>query len=265
MVFLPNVHEADRGFAPVAAKSRDYPLGYVSPLHEHPTAQLVYAVEGVMLVMTTSGQWVVPPTRGIWLPIGTQHVVRMVTAVRMRTLYVRQDTLAGLPEHCCVLAITPLLRELILAAMSVVQPYVADSREGRIMQLLLDEVQMQPALPLVLPSPYSADLCQLCDHLREFPGDNTKVEQWAQKLGMDPRTLQRRFVRETGLTFARWRRQARLLLALLELAQGRRILDIALDLGYDSPTAFATMFRRELGQSPSAFFTNVSLSAPAEL
>jgi len=226
----------------------------VTARHRHPTAQLVYAVEGVMVVSTAQGQWIVPPTRGIWLPIGTWHTVRMVTPVRMRTVYVRADALVGLPSDCRVLAISPLLRELILAAMDLGLDYAPDSRAGRVMRLLLDEMHSLPELPLALPRPQSADLRRLCDRLRAQPADSTSAQEWARRLGMDPRTLQRRFVRETGLSFGRWRRQARLAAALEQLAQGRRVLDVALELGYESPTAFATMFRRELGLPPSAFF-----------
>ena len=37
------------------------------------------------------------------------------------------------------------------------------------------------------------------------------------------------------------------------LARGERVLDVALDLGYESPSAFAAMFRKALGEPPSAF------------
>jgi AraC-like DNA-binding protein len=263
MTNFPNVHDYDDPATPVAAKSRDYPAGNVSPRHRHPTAQLLYAVEGVMVVTTDFGQWVVPTTRGIWLPIGTWHQVRMVTAVRMRTIYVRDEINDGLPQTCCVLAVSPLLRELILAAMTIPMPYLDNSREGHIMRLLLDEVRTLPILPLSLPNPQSTDLCRLCKHLRRQPDDNTTVDDWAQRLHMDPRTLQRRFTRETGLSFGRWRRQARLLAALELLAQGRRVLDVALELGYESPTAFASMFRRELGVSPSTAFAEAGTQGAA--
>ncbi|MNT43607.1 Regulatory protein SoxS [compost metagenome] len=71
---------------------------------------------------------------------------------------------------------------------------------------------------------------------------------------MDPKTIQRRFARETGMTFGQWRQQARLLAALERLAAGAKVVDVALDMGYGSPSAFATMFRRQFGVPPSAFF-----------
>jgi AraC-like DNA-binding protein len=46
------------------------------------------------------------------------------------------------------------------------------------------------------------------------------IDQWADRIGMARRTLTRRFTAETGLSFAQWRQQARLLKAveLLSLA-----------------------------------------------
>lgn len=251
---IPSVHEYDRGTSPVVAQVRDHPAGLVTAYHRHPTAQLLYAVEGVMVVTTDMGQWIVPPTRGVWLPIGTWHSVRMVTAVRMRSIFINKDAQQGLPVTCCVLAISPLLRELIIAAVTISQPYDVKQRDGRVMRLLLDEICSLPELPLSLPMPQSADLVSICRSLHQQPGDKTSSQDWATKFGIDVRTLQRRFVRETGLTFGRWQRQARLISALEQLALGRKIIDVALALGYESPTAFSTMFKRELGMPPSGFF-----------
>ena len=54
------------------------------------------------------------------------------------------------------------------------------------------------------------------------------------------------------MSFAEWRRRARLLRALGWIAEGRPILAVALDLGYDSPSAFSAMFRRELRRAAFA-------------
>ncbi|GGY22396.1 AraC family transcriptional regulator [Paludibacterium paludis] len=254
MTDFSHIHQYGTGAAQVVAKARDYSPGTLTPRHAHPTAQLIYAVEGVMVVVTARGQWIVPSTRGIWLPIDTWHEVRMITHVRMRTVYVRHDALDGLPDECRVLAITPLLRELILAAMTVAIPYGDDSRDGRVMRLLLDEIRSLPSLALALPKPDTPALRELCDALQAHPDAGDSVESWARRFAMDPRTLQRRFHKETGLSLGRWRRQARLIGALERLAAGASVLQVSLDMGYASPSAFATMFKRELGVPPSEFF-----------
>lgn len=145
MIWTMNVHDSDAGILPVIVKSRDLPSGVASPRHAHPmTGQLLYAVEGVMVVSTEAGEWIVPPTRAIWVPCGTEHCSRMLTAVRLRTLHISAQAARTLPDKPCVLAVTPLLRELILAALEIEPGYSAQSRDGRVMALLLDEIHRLP-------------------------------------------------------------------------------------------------------------------------
>jgi AraC-like DNA-binding protein/quercetin dioxygenase-like cupin family protein len=244
----------DRSPLPVTAMAADYLPGHVTNPHQHPHAQLIHAVHGVMVVATAEGQWIVPPTRGMWMPGGTTHWIRMVGRVQMRTAYIRPDAAPDLPQRCTVLGISALLRELILAAIDIPLPYAPDTRDARLMRLLLDEVMLVPSLPLHLPRPADDSLRQICDAITGAPDTALTLADWGSLLGMDPKTIQRRFARETGMTFGQWRQQARLLPALEKLAAGSKVVDVALDLGYDSPSAFATMFRRQFGVPPSAFF-----------
>jgi AraC-like DNA-binding protein len=250
----PRYRGFDRTALPVTALAEDYPDGSTTVLHQHPNGQLIHAVSGVMIVSAERGQWIVPPTRGLWIPPATLHSTRMVGAVQMRTAFIRPDAAPALPDNCAVLQVSALLRELILAAIDIELPYTPDSRAGHITQLMLDEVQQQPTLPLYLPLPTDRRLRRICDAIGATPHDNTTLTGWAHTLGVDPKTIQRSFQRETGMTFGQWRTQARLLIALERLAAGDRVLDIAIELGYESPTAFATMFRKQFGVAPSRFF-----------
>ncbi|RAS05063.1 AraC family transcriptional regulator [Cupriavidus alkaliphilus] len=250
----PPYFRFDRSPLPVTAMAADYLPGHVTQPHQHPHAQLIHAVHGVMVVATADGQWIVPPTRGMWMPGGTTHWIRMVGRVQMRTAYIRPDAAPDLPQRCTVLGISALLRELILAAVEIALPYAPDTRDARLMRVLLDEVMLVPSLPLHLPRPADASLRQICDAIAGAPDTALTLADWGARLGLDPKTIQRRFARETGMTFGQWRQQARLLAALEKLAAGSKVVDVALDLGYDSPSAFATMFRRQFGVPPSAFF-----------
>lgn len=49
-------------------------------------------------------------------------------------------------------------------------------------------------------------------------------------------------------------RRAKLMEALVRLAQGQSVLRVALDLGYGSHSAFSAMFRRVTGVAPSDYF-----------
>ena len=51
---------------PVAAMAKDFPSGFVIAPHSHPRAQLIYAAEGVMRVISLLGAWIVPPMPLLW-------------------------------------------------------------------------------------------------------------------------------------------------------------------------------------------------------
>jgi AraC-like DNA-binding protein len=167
---------------------------------------------------------------------------------------VRPDVTPHLPAHAQAVAVSPLLRELILAAVAVIPPYAADSRDSRVIRLLLDELRALPVLPLHLPQPADPRLRRICDRLAQRLDDISTLADWATALAVDARTIQRLFARETGMTFGQWRQQARLLHALERLALGDKVVDVAMALGYESPSAFTTMFKRQFGETPSEFF-----------
>lgn len=238
---------------PVAAMAKDFADGHHIAPHSHERAQLIFAVEGVMLVSTAAGSWAVPPQRAVWMPAGVTHEIRMAGAVAMRTIYVRPDAATRLPDRVRVIAVSSLLRELTLRACALPVLYDESGPAARIMTLILDEIAALPTLALDLPLPSDARLRRICHALRDEPGATRTLDDWAREAGASTRTLARRFVRETGLTFAEWRQQARLLEAMARLAAGEPVTRIALDLGYDSPSAFTAMFRRALGTTPSRY------------
>lgn len=244
----------DASTQPVYTRATDYPEGHVVDWHVHRRGQLVYAVHGVMMVAAQGGQWIVPPTRAIWMPAGVAHLIRCVGVVHMRSLYIRADAAASLPPRAHAVGVSPLLRELIQAAAEVERPYDETSRDGRLMLLLLDELHALPVLPLHLPQPADGRLRVICERLAAQPDDVSTLADWSTALGIDAKTIQRLFARETGMTFGQWRQQARLLHGLERLALGDKVVDVALALGYDSPSAFAAMFKRQFGEPPSAFF-----------
>ncbi|BBB69984.1 AraC family transcriptional regulator [Undibacterium sp. YM2] len=249
--------EIDELPSPVSGRATDYPANWHIAPHLHARHQLIYAVRGVMVVQTEVGRWVVPPTRAIWMVAGMTHEIRCIGEVHMRSVTVATDAASGLPGFTQAVGISPLLRELIRAAMELSQPdlpYIPDSRDGRVMRLILDEIRVLPVLPLHLQMPSDPRLLRICGLLQQHLDDTSTMADWAQRLAVDVKTIQRLFVKETGMTFGQWRQQARLLRALELLATGEKIIDVALALGYDSPSAFSTMFRKQFDQTPSQFF-----------
>ena len=238
---------------PVAAMARDLPDGLEIGWHSHPRFQLLYAIDGVMYVESEGERWVVPPQRALWLPPGVRHRLTASGAVKMRTLYVRADAARRMPRRCTVLAVSALLRELILRATELPAEYDLRGPQARLIALLLDEMAGLEALPYRLPMPPAGPLARLCERLLAAPNERATLETLAREHGSTARTLERRFRAQTGMTFSAWRRRARLLRALGMIARGRPILAVALELGYGSASAFSATFRREFGASPKQY------------
>ena len=252
----------DFSLRPLVPYAHDYAHGDAEPWHHHDCAQLIHTLSGVVKVVTAHGSWVVPPSRGVWLPAGTQHALQIVGAVAARTLFVDPLARADLPASCQVVQISPLLRELIVSALALPEHYACGSRAERIYELILDEIRVMDVLPFGLPLPESARLLDLCQRIQQAPGENWTLARAASELCVAERTLARHFTRETGLQFSDWVRRARISVALARLAQGESVLAVALDLGYDSPSAFSAMFRRVLGVTPANYFPAAEKRAP---
>jgi AraC-like DNA-binding protein len=229
---------------------------FTSIRHSHPQAQLIYAIRGVVSVTTDDGTWVVPPSRAVWVPAGIEHNTKSHSAVRFRALLVDSAKAEGLPIVCTAMEVTPLLRELILRLAELAEAPEREDLSRAVTQLLLLELSILPVEPLSLPAPRNAQLVRLCEQISDHPARSVSLMEAARALHMSRASFMRLFQRETGMSFMRWRQQARLLHALSLLADEHSILNVALACGYDSPSAFSAMFRRSLGKSPSEYFAN---------
>ena len=85
-------------------------------------------------------------------------------------------------------------------------------------------------------------------------GDDRTLDAWAHVAGMARRTFMRAFSAQAGMSFGRWRQQARLFAALEMLAQRKSVTEVAIAVGYDSVSAFIEMFRTMLGTTPQTYF-----------
>ena len=244
--------DVDRVARPIVAIGTDYSPGTLLDFHTHRRAQFLYGMTGLMEVDTDDGTWRVPPYSGVWLPAGKRHRVRM-NGVSTRSLYIEPVAAPRPSPGCEVLVVSPLLHHLLLASADMPALYDESGRDGALAQLLLHELQLAPSLPLFAPLPRDPELTGLCRDFLAQPSIRSLPEEWARQLHRSQRTFNRLFRQQTGMSFAVWRQQACLMAALPRLLSGSSVTRTALELGYDSPGAFSSMFRKVLGQSPTAF------------
>jgi AraC-like DNA-binding protein len=102
---------------------------------------------------------------------------------------------------------------------------------------------------------------RIAELLRRSPGDNRSIAQLSKSVGAGKRTIERIFLKETDMTFGRWRQQLRLLQALTLLAAGETVTTVALEVGYDSTSAFIAAFKSVLGTTPGRYYAEILSSS----
>jgi AraC-like DNA-binding protein len=221
--------------------------------HEHDWDQLTYAASGAMHLHTDSASWLVPPHRAVWLPAGIAHVEELHAPVSVRSLYLAPKLAKALPRRCCIVNISPLMRELIqhvsrLGALDRRQP-----AHAHLISVLLDGLHDIADIPLQLPTPRDARAKRLADALRALPNDDASIEVLSQRAGASRRTMERLYLAETHMTVDEWRRRLRLLHGMQLLARGESVTNAAAEAGYGSTSAFIAVYRKTFGTTPGRY------------
>jgi AraC-like DNA-binding protein len=230
-----------------------YRHGHALEEHCHPWAQLIYAASGVMQVATPGAAWIVPSTRALWVPPGVPHAIAMRGRVAMRTLYLSPARALGLPRECRALEVAPLLRELVLHVVALGMLDCASDAHERLAGLLVDLLAASETAPLSLPLPRDARARALADRMLAEPGAAATLAELSRGTGASLRTLQRLFPAETGLSLEAWRIRTRMQHGVVRLAAGASVTDAALEVGYQSPSAFIAAFKQAFGVTPARY------------
>ena len=223
--------------------------------HQHRQGQLVFALHGAVTCKAENAVWVVPPASGVWIPGGVPHTNQVTPNARLAYLFVEPGA-ALLPTDCCTLAISPMLREMILRLAEVSKGNARNAHDDRLVRVMLDELALMPSEGLKLHVSDHPKIALLAAALLADPSDRRTLGHWAEHVAVSERSLNRLLVQQTGLSFGRWRRQLHLLVALRDLAGGATVQRVASDLGYESTTAFIVMFRKAMGTTPSRYLAD---------
>lgn len=193
------------------------------------------------------------PSRGLDPGISPAHD-HHAGEVAMRTLYLKPRLATSLPCSCCVLHVSALLKELILHACAVGSLSLRDRSQGHLIHVIVNQLATIRVVPLQLPNPSDPRALRLAKMLMKDPGDRRTLTDLCKAAGASKRTMERLFQADTGMTFAKWRQQLRLMQAMQLLAEGAQVTSAALESGYSTPSAFISMFKKALGTKPTSYF-----------
>lgn len=223
--------------------------------HAHRKHQLMMATHGVLHVNTSRSEWIVPPSRAIWVSANTTHRVELKKSACASVLYIQPGAF-DVPklEKSFMLDASPLVRELINTCCQFGWDYLLDSPEARIANVLLDQLDQVDQTPLNLPLPKDVRALAVAEAIRKSPGRRESLQVLAKLNHTSARTLERLFINETGLSFGVWRKRVRLITGIEMLAYGQSVSTVAGEVGYSTPSAFVVAFREAFGLTPARYF-----------
>lgn len=221
------------------------------PPHAHPLGHLVHAATGVLSLITADGAWIAPSNRVAWVPAGAEHRHRAHGVTDMRIVYLSAEAATRLPSGPAVLSVSPLAREALLA-LTTPAPR-SETARSHLRAVVVDEVASAPEQPLHLQEPRDPRLRRVVRRVERDLSTPLSLAELAAWAGLGERTLTRLFRQETGTGYRQWRLQLRVHRALVLLAGGHSVTDVAAACGWATTSQFIEQFTPLAGMTPGTY------------
>lgn len=219
--------------------------------HSHEDHQLVWGATGDLRAVVDGVRWIVPPTVGLWVPAGCVHEVTAGPSTEFFSTYFRPEVFPHRWLQPGLLAVSGVLREIIL---HLHRRDMAGAARVRAEQVVFDTLTPLDVVAVDIPMPEDPRALAIARALVANPADQRSLSEWAQSVGGSVRTLTRVFALGTGMSFAQYRIQVRVRASMTYLAAGVPVAVVSRRVGYDAPSAFVAVFRRVTGRTPASYF-----------
>lgn len=207
--------------------------------------QVYWSPKGLLAAEHAGRTWYVGGSEALWVRRAITHDVRAYGRVDAYRVCLREvpASLAETTYGPVVLSTetAALLRECVPGA-----PVATGLRARRSLMDGVRPAGIGARIPTSGGRGYAATVAQ---HLAYDPGDPASLAEWARRLHVSSKTLQRDFGDTFGASFSQWRTDQRLHLARTLLQSGS-VAQVAEQVGYASPSAFVYAFRRRFGCTP---------------
>jgi AraC-like DNA-binding protein len=231
----------------------DSPGVWNTEQHSHTKGQLFSLQSGLTIIETVMGNWMLPPHRCCWIPPSHRHSMRSCGDIAGWSIYLTSDLCDLLPSRPVVLALSPLLDQIVRRIGAWKQNAPTPSFRRHLLAVLCEEIRSAKIQPLALPMPSDPRLKLFVKNMAHRPENERTLDSWAKVTGMSKRSLLRNFRMETGITIGQWRQHLRVLTAAEKLSSGSSVTQTSLAVGYLSVSAFIKTFKRVMGITPLAY------------
>lgn len=237
---------------PFIIETINRPKSHVTKWHAHQECQLFIIKSGLISFEFKDQKVIIPAGQAGWIPAEILHKAKIIGSADAVFLYFDARVCKKLPQHVFVFSTTILMQEITNRFVTLNNRKWLSS-DNNLMQVLLNEISSAKAMPLSLPMPKDKNLALVTKEFISDPAVNQSIEYWSTKAHMSKRTFTRHFRLQTGMSFAKWCQQARVMRSLEYLSQGKQVSWIALTLGYSSVSAFIKVFKQWLGKTPTQY------------
>jgi AraC-like DNA-binding protein len=232
----------------------------VTGWHSHDLHEIVYAFQGVAEVETHASRYLLPPQRAMWIPAGLEHCTTL-NRVRSVAVFFDPAMIPGACPRARVLGAAPVLREMMIYATRwpISRPLADPTSDAFFEALaLVTREAIEDEAPLCLPNTTDPVASAVAAVTQAGLAEATS-ERVCAAVGISERTLRRRFRSATGMSWHEYLLASRLLRAMALLTERRRsVLEVAIEVGFESASAFARAFARFTGETPTSYRTRVA-------
>ena len=218
--------------------------------HFHDMHKLLYAFEGAIEVESIRGRNLIPRQLAAWIPAGVPHCTS-IHGIRWVSVFFPPEMVDDQERRVRTVMVSALMKEMMREAMrwslerppSAVRTAFFDAMGKLCGEWIAREAN------LFIPTSKDARVKRVLDYTAQRMDLNLAAV--CKHVGMSVRSLRRHLKAETGMTWEDYRHRSRLLQAISLLSEkDEPVSEIAARCGFESPSAFARVFRREMGESP---------------
>lgn len=226
--------------------------------HAQPLGRLLFAEKGVLHIRAAGKQLLVPACYCAWIPAKMEHEIWSGTNEHViRNVYFESDFCANAAFHTLAVfngsrLFCEMIRHTERWHSNPDEDIYELSFATVLRQMMPDE--MKKTFTVALPTSADTSFQQAIEYIHANFAASITIADLLPIGNFSLRTLQRLFIRETGLSFSSYLKITRIIKAVELLSSSNmRSSEVAWEVGYSSIPTFNNTFREVTGYKPEHF------------